>query len=155
MAAATVLSTRASSSYWPRNCVGNQQFLTIDTIPTTSLDDTNDVYVIVPVRNGQRILGFVIGNHGEADTGGGNALDADVVLVDDNGTTTLFNAGAEWTTARTTPLWVLCGTDDGVQVKDSTGADDGSPAAYIAIKVITGASTGAAVEWPFLWHFFG
>lgn len=154
MAAATVYSSRASNSAWPRNCVGNQQFLTIDTIPTTSLDDIGDIYVLVPVRNGQRILGFTIGNHGDADTGG-TTLDADIVLVDANGTTTLFNAGTEWTAARTTPLEVLMGTDDGIQVLDATGADDGTPAAYIGLKVIAAATTPAAVEFPFVWKFFG
>lgn len=72
---------------------------------TTDLDLLADFKYAIPVRSGKTIAYIELGETTELDTGGGNALDMDVVLrtTDSAGVVTdtiLFNAGAFFTVAQ-------------------------------------------------------
>lgn len=72
---------------------------------TTVLDTLADVTFAIPVRSGKFIEYLDLGEFTELDTGGGNALDMDIVLRTTNaaGTNTdtiLFNAGSFFTVAQ-------------------------------------------------------
>lgn len=73
---------------------------------TTALDLAADFTYAIPVRSGKFIDFIDLSDFTELDTGGGNALDMDVVLRTTNaaGThtdTILFNAGTFFTVAQT------------------------------------------------------
>ena len=73
---------------------------------TTALDLAADFTYAIPVRSGKVIEYIDLGEWTELDTGGGNALDMDIVLRTKNsaGTVTntiLFNAGDFFTAAQT------------------------------------------------------
>lgn len=73
---------------------------------TTALDLAADFTYAIPVRAGKTIEYIDLGEFTELDTGGGNALDMDIVLRTTNsaGTVTntiLFNAGSFFTAAQT------------------------------------------------------
>lgn len=79
-------------------------------IATTELDTANDVTYLIPVPVGRTIVKIEVKNE-ELDTGGGNALDLDIVLrtTDSAGTNTdtiLYNAGTAFSAAVTTPTVV-------------------------------------------------
>ncbi len=73
---------------------------------TTDLDLLADFKYWIPVRSGHTIVWLDLGEWTELDTGGGNALDMDIVhrYTNSAGTvvdTILFNAGSFFTAAQT------------------------------------------------------
>jgi hypothetical protein len=73
---------------------------------TTALDLLADFTFAIPVRAGKTIEYLDLGEWTELDTGGGNALDMDIVLRTTSGAgvvtdTILFNAGSFFTAAQT------------------------------------------------------
>lgn len=139
MSAATVDGTLFSNASWPRRKVGTNFWVTTEMIAATSTADAGDIVRLFPIEDGQQIVELAL-SHADLDSGGGN-LDMDVVLVDDNGTTILFNAGTGFNAARTTPLIVQTSSTSnpqGIKV-EYTGADT----AYIGLLVNVAASTPA------------
>lgn len=133
MAAATVSTTNYTNGRKPAGIVGYMEEFFRYTVPTTSLDDIGDGVRFFKVRHGMNINKVVVGLCDDLDSGAG-ALDMDVVLVDDNGTTILYNAGTAFASARTTPLIVAV---NNVSVVDTAGT------AYVGLYVNTAASTPA------------
>lgn len=85
------------ANYPQRQPYGETVVTGTKTLATTSLDTTADVAHMVPVPGGVT-LNAVIPKYATAfDSSTG--LDADIVLIDDNGTTILYNAGAGFQTA--------------------------------------------------------
>ena len=144
MAAATVSNANYTDTKKPQGIVGYYEEYTAPTIATTSLDDVGDRVRLFKVKNGTIINKLIIGNHDDLDSGGG-ALDMDVVLVDDNGDTILYNAGTAFNAATTTPLIVLPGN---ITVVDTAGT------AYVGLKVNVAASTAQAGAVPITLGFY-
>lgn len=145
MSAATVSAANYSDTKKPQGIVGYYEEYTAPTIATTSLDDVGDRVRLFKVKNGTIINKLIIGNHDDLDSGGGGALDMDVVLVDDAGDTILYNAGTAFNAATTTPLIVLPGN---ITVVDTVGA------AYVGLKVNVAASTAQAGAVPITLGFY-
>lgn len=108
---------------------------------TTALDLLNDFTYAIPVRSGKTVQFLDLGEFTELDTGGGNALDMDIVLRTTVGTTVtdtiLFNAGTFFTVAQSAGAVyrVWCNT----KVPDCS-----SGVGHIGFKVNTAASTANA-----------
>lgn len=109
---------------------------------TTALDLAADFTCAIPVRSGKVIEFLDLGEWTELDTGGGNALDMDIVLRTTSGTgavtnTILFNAGTFFTVAQTAGALfrVWCNT----KVPDCA-----SGVGHIGFLVNTAASTANA-----------
>lgn len=132
MAAATVAGPYFSNLSYPRTKVGVNVTVESITIPTTSLDDANDITKFFPIESGRLITKVGVIN-ADLDSGGG-ALDMDIVLVDDNGTTILYNAGTAFASAVTTPVWTIC------ESRVVSANND----AYVGLKVNVAASTPQA-----------
>lgn len=118
---------------------GNSDFVAY-TFPTTQLDDAGDVTYLIPVRSGKRIL-FLLWDSAELDTGGGNALDMDLVLrtTDSAGNhtdTIIYNAGTAFSAA-------LAGKFVPVNVLVPTAGAAPGDVGHIIAKVGVAASTAA------------
>lgn len=101
-----------------------------ETIPTTSLDEADDRFRLVPLPLGATIVEIKVDSD-DLDSDGSPALDMDIV-IDENGTeTVLFNAGTHFQAAAKD--WVLPN-------HKITDADDEGKA-YLQTKVNTGAAT--------------
>lgn len=117
----------------------NDETLVALAFATTALDLLADFTYAIPVRAGKTIEYLDLGEFTELDTGGGNALDMDIVLRTTNsaGTVTntiLFNAGAFFTVAQTAgaPYRVWC---------NAKVPDCPSGVGHIGFLVNTAAST--------------
>lgn len=144
MAAATVSNANYTDTKKPQGIVGYYEEYVSHTCATTSLDDAGDRVRLFKVKNGTVINKVIVGNHDDLDSGAG-ALDMDVVLVDDNGDTILYNAGTAFNAATTTPLIVLPGN---ITVVDTAGT------AYVGLKVNVAASTAQAGAVPITLGFY-
>lgn len=108
---------------------------------TTDLDLLADFKYAIPVRAGKRIVFLDLGEFTELDTGGGNALDMDVILRSTIGSTVtdtiLFNAGSFFTAAQTAGAIYRVWCD--MRVPDAS-----SGVGHIGFYVNTAASTANA-----------
>lgn len=143
MAAATTVSSALFSDVrYPRAFPAG---LTCDwvslTVATTQLDFAADRTQLIPMRGSRRIIGLIL-EHGDMDTHMTPALDADLVLADDETSdTVLFNAGTGFQSARTTPLWITPQSSNALIEVNAPGND-----ASIDLYVNTAAATAAAVN---------
>lgn len=102
-----------STTTWPiagypqRQPYGETVVTVTKTIPTTQLDTIADVTHMVPIDSGTTINLLVFTS---ADFDSSTGLDADIVLIDDNGTTILYNAGTAFQAAMTNQV-ILCNVD--------------------------------------------
>jgi hypothetical protein len=99
MTASTVSGAYFSDKTQPRRKTGVTIVTESLTIATTSSDETGDIVKFFPVPHGVTLLRLENTN---AALDSGNTLDMDIVLVDDNGTTILYNAGTAFSAAVTT-----------------------------------------------------
>jgi hypothetical protein len=135
MATTTESTIFARPAYPLRNPAGPTIVHFKQEIPTTNLDLQDDLFKCFKVPDGVR-LNYMLVTNEDLDSGGGGALDMDIVLVDDIGTTILYNAGTAFNAAVTVPTFVSLYNVEVVSRGDST--------AYVALKVNTAASTAAA-----------
>lgn len=111
-------------------------------LATTQLDTAADATYMIPVPCGRTI--FLIGRRNEdLDSGGGGALDMDIVLrtTDKNGVNTdtvLINEGTAFNAARTALVWEPIAAATGYIPASATGVG------HIICKVVTAASTAQA-----------
>lgn len=132
----TTSSTAYSSGREPIRVVGTNIIPISDTVPTTELGEALDRRQLAKISHGLELIALSL-IHGDGDSGAG-ALDADIVLHDDNGDTILYNAGTAFNAAVTTPVWVFLAT---AAVRVQAAADDAS----IDLLINVAASTGAAM----------
>ena len=130
----TTNSTAYSAANEPRRVVGTNIIPITDTVPAAELGEAADRRRLAKISHGLELIALAL-IHGDGDSGAG-ALDADIVLHDDDGDTILYNAGTAFNAAVTTPLWVFLATA-GVRV--NAAADDAS----IDLLVNVAASTAA------------
>jgi hypothetical protein len=133
---ATVDSSKFTNPTYPRRAShGVTCVYSSETIATTSLNESTqaDRVRLIPLPDKVKLIGFFITH---ADLDDGSALDADIVLNDDDSDVILFNAGSGFQSARTTPLWVDCAR---VQVNAQ-----GDTKASLDFLVNTAAGTPAA-----------
>lgn len=124
------------------NAGPNDDYLVGLAFATTALDLLDDFTYAIPVRSGKTIAYLELGETTELDTGGGNALDMDIVLRTTSGAgvvtdTILFNAGTFFTAAQTAGAIyrVWC---------NAKVPDCASGVGHIGFKVNTAASTANA-----------
>lgn len=133
---ATIESSKFSNSTYPRRASHGITYVRhTETIATTSLNESSgaDRVKLIPLPDKAKLIGFFITH---ADLDDGSALDADIVLNDDDSDVILLNAGSGFQSARTTPLWVDC-LDTQVNAQGDTKAS-------LDFLVNTAAGTPAA-----------
>lgn len=148
MAAATTYSALFTTAGVPVNGrpftapVGTCVDYINDTIPTTSLDDIGDFRGLIPLPTGKTLVKMEI-KAADLDSGGGAALDADLVLrqTDKNGVNTdtiVYDASVNspFSAAISTALAVY----PNQFISGSADADD---VIVLGLKVNTAASTAA------------
>jgi len=139
MAATTVDSVLFSNPNYPaRNPAGTTVEYIDFTVATTSLDDIGDRVRLIPMPNAVEIIS-IQEYHADLDSGGGN-LDMDILLVDDNGDTILYNAGTAFNAATTAWLDIANST----VVPGTKVVSVGDDTAYIGLYVNVVASTAAS-----------
>lgn len=133
--ATTVNSALFSNPTWPKKLpAGVDCVRHVETLPTTQTDFAADRTRLIPLPDGVLLIGFFIECE-DLDTNATETLDADIILVDDNGTTILLNAGTLFEDAITTPLWVDCA--------GTIVAADGDTVASLQFYVNTKSATPA------------
>lgn len=149
MAAATTYSSRFTTAGVPVSGrpftapVGLCADTVSDTVPTTSLDDIGDFRGLLPLPSGKTLvlLGY---KNGDLDSGGGAALDGDLVLrqTDKNGNNTdtvvadLSVLGA-LSAANTSFIWT-------VPDQFISGSADADDVVVLGLKILAAASTAAS-----------
>lgn len=116
----------------PTRLPGARWFFVEDTQPVAELGEAGDKRKLFDVPDGLELV-MLLETHGDMDTNASPTLDLDIVLVDDNGTTILYNAGAAYQAAVATPNVVFL---NGVRVKGN---------GHVAMLVNVAAATPAAV----------
>lgn len=143
-AAATVAGALFSNPKYPRAYPAGPTFDYVsETVLSTSVDFAGDIYKLLPMR-GSRIINELQVQNGDLD--GGAGLDADIVLVDDNGTTILHNAGAGFQAARTGASGIV---REPLRQEVVSKKND----AYIGIKTNTAAASPQSANVTLgVWH---